>query len=216
MSLAVQKKVLRKTVSETLRALSASDIEEQSRRVRERVLALDAFRSSRSVSCYLSMPSGELDTSLLAQNILTLGKTLFVPKIVSTTADAQMRFLRIYDTADLQAVKPVGKWGIREPLDSYGDAPRQDARDASAADLDVILVPGVAFDRACARLGHGKGYYDQFFTAYTQARPARKPYLIALGLNEQMMEVGQVPMGEHDWRVDVVVTPEGSWFRDDQ
>lgn len=51
------------------------------------------------------------------------------------------------------------------------------ATDASAADLDVILVPGVAFDRTCARLGHGKGYYDRFFTAYTQARPARKPYL---------------------------------------
>jgi len=80
--------------------------------------------------------------------------------------------------------------------------------------LDVIFMPGVAFDRAFARLGHGKGYYDRFINAYTSER-AHRPLLVALALREQIVPTGQIPMSEHDIPVDVIVSPDEVIIRAD-
>ncbi|KAF9024282.1 5-formyltetrahydrofolate cyclo-ligase [Hymenopellis radicata] len=202
--LKAQKKVLRKSVTTTLKILSASSIEEQSNAVRDRILALPSFRQCRTVSCYLSMPSGELDTSSLVREILNLGKHLYVPKIdASSSGESKMNLLRIHDHADLDAI-PKGLWGIPDPSDTWDGAPRQNALEE---DLDLILVPGVAFDRSRSRLGHGKGYYDRFIASYTASgRP--KPLLVALSLREQLLGVNEVPVGETDWEMDAIVTPD--------
>ncbi|KAF8918621.1 5-formyltetrahydrofolate cyclo-ligase [Mucidula mucida] len=201
--LKAQKKALRKSITTTLKTISPSSIEEQSNTVRDRILALPSFRQCRTVSCYLSMPSGELDTSSLVREILNLGKHLYVPKIDASLSSG-MSLLRIQDHADLDAI-PKGLWGIPDPSETWNDgAPRQNALDV---DLDLILVPGVAFDNSRSRLGHGKGYYDRFIASYTASgRP--KPLLVALSLREQLLGVNDVPVGETDWKMDAIVTPD--------
>lgn len=98
--------------------------------VAERLLASPIFLRSRSVSCYMSMPLGEVQTSALLSATLSsgtifdvfavwftegtlLGKTLFVPKI-DIASERKMDFLKVYDIEDLRTF-PSGTWGIKEP-----------------------------------------------------------------------------------------------------
>uniref|UniRef100_A0A8H8CJW6 5-formyltetrahydrofolate cyclo-ligase n=1 Tax=Psilocybe cubensis TaxID=181762 RepID=A0A8H8CJW6_PSICU len=166
------------------------------------------------------MPTGEVRTAPIVNAILHAGKMLFVPKIL--TKDGTMDFFRIYSSADLASL-PSGTWGIKEPGESLeGGQTRSRVLGVPPEPLDVILLPGVAFDRTLSRLGHGKGYYDRFITAYNSAfaySPSstsvtsvssnhRKPLLVGLGLREQLLPGGEVPIGEHDWKMDVIITPD--------
>jgi len=62
-------------------------------------------------------------------------------------------------------MQPAGPWGIREPDLTWQNLPREEV-DPKGAALDIIIVPGVAFDASFARLGHGKGFYDRYLTHY--------------------------------------------------
>ncbi|KAL4249851.1 5-formyltetrahydrofolate cyclo-ligase [Pleurotus pulmonarius] len=207
-----QKRSLRKTVASLLAALTPHDIQSQSRAIAKNVESLLPFRQCRAVSCYLSMPSGEVDTSFLVSSILASGKSLFVPKIDKLTA-GRMDILRVYDSDDLNSLPP-GTWGIREPDVSRNGELRQSVLDDDCDDLDIILVPGVAFDHALSRLGHGKGYYDRFISSYI-ASGRKRPVLVALALREQILTSEIVPMGEHDWTMDYIVGPDGVISRGD-
>ncbi|KAH9833197.1 5-formyltetrahydrofolate cyclo-ligase [Rhodofomes roseus] len=208
-TLQAQKKALRKAMATRLRSLPVSDVQQQSRMIADRVLASPHFARSQCVSCYLSMPSGEVDTTSLVSAILRSGKTLFVPKI-DTARDGAMDFLQVYGEEDLRSF-PSGTWGIKEPTYEWNGVQRRSAMD-DGTELDLILLPGVAFDRSMLRLGHGKGYYDRFLSSHTAAKSAkgqRKPLLVALALREQILEAGQVPTAPHDWTMDVIVGPDG-------
>lgn len=112
---------------------------------------------------------------------------------------------------DFQSLEPDA-WGIPGfPKDVAG---RRDCFEAEEGEgLEVMAVPGVAFDADFNRLGHGRGFYDLFLSRYCGRR--RKPVLVALALEEQWLERGMVPAGEGDWKVDVVVTGGGKVFRRD-
>ncbi|KAI0916029.1 hypothetical protein AcW1_009412 [Taiwanofungus camphoratus] len=205
-----QKKAMRKAMSRTLRALSPSDVQEQSHLITSRVLSSPFFVDSENVSCYLSMPTGEVDTSALVSEILRAGKTLFVPKI-DTAGNGRMDFVKVYSEEDLHAF-PSGLWGIKEPNHEWKGEQRSSALDEGAEQLDLILLPGVAFDRSLSRLGHGKGYYDRFISSYMSTKTVgsqRKPLLVALAFREQILEAEQVPTALHDWKMDVMVGPDG-------
>ncbi|EDR08073.1 uncharacterized protein LACBIDRAFT_250233 [Laccaria bicolor S238N-H82] len=193
-----QKKALRKAISTTLSLLPQSEIDEQSRSITARVLSLPAFLQCKTISCYLSMPSGEVATPHLVSEIISQDKTFFAPKIHSK--DGYMDFFEIFGADDLASL-PSGTWGIKEP-----------ALNSDSELLDVILLPGVAFDRSLSRLGHGKGYYDRFITSYT-SNGRRRPllsrwYQVGLALREQVLNSGEIPMAEHDWRLDMVIAPD--------
>jgi 5-formyltetrahydrofolate cyclo-ligase len=105
--------------------------------------------------------------------------------------------------------------------------------------IETDVLQGVAFDRSLSRLGHGKGYYDRFISSYVAsgrprpllgvssgcAFPVCFPILkcvilfptVALALRDQVLDAGQVPMGEHDWKMDMIITPDeiiGSFKKD--
>ncbi|KAI7510365.1 hypothetical protein KC347_g4421 [Hortaea werneckii] len=75
--------------------------------------------------------------------------------------------------------------------------------------LDLIVVPGVAFDRDMARMGHGAGFYDGYLTRLVTEGRNKKPFLVGLCLAEQVLEPGRIAMEEWDWRVDAVATGDG-------
>ncbi|GJJ14894.1 hypothetical protein Clacol_009164 [Clathrus columnatus] len=82
--------------------------------------------------------------------------------------------------------------------------------DAASPPLDLILMPGLAFDKALSRLGHGKGYYDRFISTYSIALsqsqkncgPTKMPALYALSLTEQILPLSALPTADHDWPLD--------------
>ncbi|KAF9078715.1 hypothetical protein BDP27DRAFT_1310056 [Rhodocollybia butyracea] len=186
-------------MSTVLRTMDPLSIKEQSRAVASKVLHLPALQNCSNLSCFLSMPVGELDTAEICDIRLAGSKSLFVPKI---TPDGAMEFLKLYNQNDLETL-PSGLWGIREPSNEWESRPRLNATDV---DLDVILVPGVAFDRSMSRLGHGKGYYDRYIARYiASGRPP--PLLVALSLRDQLSET-TIPVTKHDWKMDMIVTPD--------
>ncbi|RPD61463.1 5-formyltetrahydrofolate cyclo-ligase [Lentinus tigrinus ALCF2SS1-6] len=210
-TLRTQKVALRKAMRSLLANLSTDEIQAQSHQIARTLLALPEFQQSKNISCFLSMPAGEVDTSAVVSAIIASGKNLYVPK---TTDKEQgiMDFFRIFGEEDLRAL-PRGLWGIREPDPEYMGQQRPTALSGSSEPLDLIVMPGVAFDRSLSRLGYGKGYYDRFLASYSAMLQGRQqqlhPRLVAVALREQILEAGQVPVGETDWRVDVIVGPDG-------
>jgi 5-formyltetrahydrofolate cyclo-ligase len=91
-----------------------------------------------------------------------------------------------------------GRFGLLEPA-----GPRLPAE--ALAEADVVVVPALAVAGGGARLGRGGGYYDR---ALQHARP--DAVLVALVFDDEL--VAELPVGEHDRRVDAVVTPSGGWL----
>eukprot|EP01084_Bolivina_argentea_P134806 237666_1 len=115
-------------------------------------------------------------------------------------------FDEIYD--DKRFTK--SKWGIYEPKPTYNDNTdakqllfRDNAMDT--LDLDLMIIPGVAFNDNNHRLGHGKGFYDRFFTKYKSLLKDKSafPYLIGIGLSANHSE--EIPNEDHDWVLDQIV-----------
>lgn len=91
-----------------------------------------------------------------------------------------------------------GAFGILEPKLEYRNRPE---RRYSPEKIDLVLVPGLAFDRFGGRLGRGKGFYDRFFQKLPQ-----KTVLVGLAFDEQLVE--RVPVEPHDRKMDFLLTPE--------
>ncbi|KAF9449290.1 5-formyltetrahydrofolate cyclo-ligase [Macrolepiota fuliginosa MF-IS2] len=201
-TLKAQKRALRNAIVQNLAAIAPQKVQEQTHGIVNRLASFPAFQHAESLSCYLSMPSGEVDTTSLVSEVLKSGRTLFVPKIVNKSG--QMDFLKLYGMDDLASL-PSGVWGIKEPDFNWQGEPRLKALETP--ELDLILLPAVAFDKSFARLGHGKGYYDRFITTYYTTFQ-RRPLLVGLALREQILEKGNIPMDQHDWSMDYIVTPD--------
>ncbi|CEP13330.1 hypothetical protein [Parasitella parasitica] len=120
-------------------------------------------------------------------------------------------FQAINDIEDFRSL-PMNKWNIPEPP---LDQPRADAIDDNYGNgLDLILVPGVAFDKAKNRIGHGKGYYDRYIkkcNIWADEHGIDRPKTIALSLNEQILEVGAIPLEETDEKLDFILTPSDTF-----
>ncbi|WRT63116.1 5-formyltetrahydrofolate cyclo-ligase [Kwoniella shivajii] len=215
---------LRKSMLKTLRGMADSEVEKQSQAVFETLLEQPFFREAKSVGCYLSMKHGELRTGGIVNHLLSRGSTLYTPFIslpTSHSPEAQpssasqgMKMLKLYSTDDLDRC-PLDKWGILDPGETRRDVEgtdREDVMNPSSQPLDLILIPGVAFDDECNRLGRGKAYYDRFLLDYTSSRPS--PLLVALALSPQILDKGEsVPTTEHDFRLDGVISPDGLVWR---
>ena len=114
------------------------------------------------------------------------------------------------------------KWGIPEPPPTYANA-------AMPGDIDILVVPGCAFDKVGRRLGHGKGYYDRFISSMRDGNNThineggagwkKKLLLVGVCLEEQYLQKvpcgldlglsdrGIIPVSDHDYGMDVVLTP---------
>ncbi|CEL58014.1 putative 5-formyltetrahydrofolate cyclo-ligase OS=Caenorhabditis elegans GN=Y106G6E,4 PE=3 SV=1 [Rhizoctonia solani AG-1 IB] len=201
-----QKAALRKTVLRARSLLSSSDIRNGSELITRKLIETPTFRESRTVSCFLSMP-GEVETDGIIQEVLRAGKTLYVPRMNGRVID----MLRVYDVRDLNAL-PSGKWGIREPEPTRDGESRQNAM--QSGDLDLIVMPGVAFDNKLARLGYGRGYYDRFVNTYTEkVGVTRVPKLVGVALDAQIVGPGEIPLEEHDRILDAIITPTNDYSR---
>ncbi|KAI8063168.1 5-formyltetrahydrofolate cyclo-ligase [Gongronella butleri] len=197
-SIKLLKRALRKDVAEKLKGVT--NIDAQSDQVFQRLQQLEEFQQCRNVSVYVSMPTQEINTRSIIQHILEAGKACYIPRCTKDTMD----MVRVASWDDYLAL-PRNKWDIPEPP---LDQPRENALDKDG--LDLMLVPGVAFDTQKQRIGHGKGYYDRYLLKYAAwAEQHSKPPLktAALALQEQILDVGVIPLEETDQTLDYIVTP---------
>ena len=199
--LGAAKKTMRKAMKAELKGLDAATIATASESACERLLALEAFERSACVSVYLSMPA-ECQTHKLLEAAFARGKRVFVPKITGSGRE-DMRMVHVESLEQLRAF-PCNSWGIPEPPMAMVDASAP-----PPVEIDLVVVPGVAFDGACRRLGHGKGYYDTFLDGLGRARAARGlPRPAAVGLGLQVQLVPAVPVDAHDFVLDAICLPD--------
>jgi 5-formyltetrahydrofolate cyclo-ligase len=198
-----RKQSLRKEIRARMKALSREDIIAESSKVWDRVFELPEYKSARSVSIFLSMPAGEIETEAVIQDALQRGKDVYVPQVGKNFEQADMEMLKVVDpkTTDgtlFHHAWPRNKWGVPEP------PPDMQVVMAKPGDLDLIVVPGLGFDNEGNRLGQGKGYYDRFIARMVLGCD-KPPYLVAVGLDCQLIE--SIPVRDHDRPMDKILLP---------
>lgn len=163
--------------------------DELSRQIVERFFALPAYQSARTVLFYLDVRS-EVRTRHSLPEALSSGKKIVVPYCV----DGELELFHLEAMEELA----VGMYKILEPRPELRSRPE---KRVDVHDVDLIMVPGVAFDRQGGRTGHGKGYYDKLLE---QARPETP--LVALAFECQLFDA--IPMLPHDIFMDLVITEQ--------
>lgn len=143
----MDKASLRREIREKKRAMTPAQVEEKSRILTAMFLETEQYRNATTLYAYLPY-NQEVRTEGIMTRALADGKRVAVPKIYGK----EMRFLYL---EDISQVSP-GYAGIPEPI---GDGPV--AEDPGA----LVLLPGLAFDKAGRRIGYGGGFYDKFLAA---------------------------------------------------
>lgn len=158
---------------------------------------LDTLRERKGkplvVLSYLSFRS-ELDTRPLLAECRLRGDIVLAPRIEKGTR--RMRLLELSHATD----EVSGSWGIPEPKAELPEWPEQ-----RLDEIDVVFVPGLAFDLKGGRIGYGGGFYDRLAERFQVA--GAKPAYWALAFDEQVVE--EVPMEPHDFRLELLIVPAG-------
>jgi len=202
------KQSLRKQIVTRIARISESQLLRQGLALQNKLLSSDIYKNAKRIGIYVSLPY-EVPTDLVISDMLRTDpqKHCFVPVI---QPDRTLKMVRVYSVEDLQSF-PVNKYNIPEPSPFYlmgaDEVKREDALEQGG--LDVIIVPGVAFDKQGGRLGRGKGYYDNFLAQchkLAMSSGCKMPTTVGLAFREQVVEC--VPREDHDRKVDFVLDPE--------
>jgi len=177
------KQRLREAFAERRRAVSPQQASEAAAAVRSLLASWSRFRAAPRVALYAALPD-ELPSRPCFEAVVASGRPALLPRI---EPDGRLGFRSVAHWDELR----VGRYGVLTPA--------ADAEPASFSADDLVLVPGVAFDRGGMRLGRGGGYYDRTFGA-----PARGPLLCGMAYAFQLVDA--VPHGSRDRRMDAIVT----------
>jgi 5-formyltetrahydrofolate cyclo-ligase len=184
-----QDKAALRTRMRSLRAgLEAAQLREWSISIHDRVLALPVVQSAGLIHTFVGALPGEVETRELIEALLRRGTRVACPRVVAGKDE-----LAHYEVVALDDLVQSGM-GLWEPDPSRCNA-------VSVDELDVVLTPGLAFNREGHRLGMGGGYYDRLL-ANSRATS------VGLGFGIQLVE--EVPRESHDEGLDWVVTNLGS------
>lgn len=163
---------------------------EKTASVHEHLKSTEQYKSATAVMIYHSKGS-ELSTVELINGMLADGKRVLLPYCIPSSFE-----IGIAEIKDLQTDCIPGEFNIPEPAHSL-------RKKFLRSDLDLIVCPGVAFDRYGSRLGNGKGYFDRFVTELRGKIP-----LFALAFDCQIVP-DSLPFEYHDVPMDQVVTESG-------
>lgn len=167
--------------------LSRREVEEKSRRIGRELFSLPEFKRARTAMFYVSLPE-EVRTREMIRDALRDGKRVAVP----FTGGKEARMVPVLLEDPDRGLAP-GRWGVLEPASGEKTVPLED--------IDIIVLPGVAFDSRGNRLGRGRAFYDWFLK---KAHP--RTVRVGLAFEEQIYLT--IPACEHDVPVDVIITED--------
>ncbi len=177
------KKMLRSKILSRLKTQKEEARKFKSGEIQKKLFRMSVFKKARAVMFYIAV-RGEVDTDEMIQAARKSGKIVTVP--VCSADRVTIRPCVLEDTAALKE----GPYGVREPVNE---------RYVSLHELDVIVVPGLAFDRKGNRLGRGKGCYDRFLR-----RLSNGTTFVGVAFDFQILPL--VPTAAHDVSVHKVIS----------
>lgn len=182
-----EKRKVRSDLLERRSRLTFQDVNKHSEKSTENLLGLSHFRKARRVALYFPTKN-EVRTERIFEKAKECGKEVYFPRVVDL-------LLEFYKVDDLSELSP-GKFGIPEPS--------RDSTKIHVNDLNMIIVPGVAFDLWGRRLGYGKGYYDRTLIDINKER------LVGLAYGFQVLS--WIPTELEDKGVGLLITEKGIIF----
>ena len=160
--------------------LNSKDIARRSKSIQEFVIHSREFRLAKIVGAYFALGS-EVTTELIVKHTKILGKKIALPRV----EEDKITFYELSSTKSL--IK--GRFGIMEP------PPYE-----KMSKIDLLIVPGIAFDKKGNRLGYGKGFYDRLLSG-------KRTFSIGLAYSFQLLE--NLPHEKFDKRLDAIASEDG-------
>lgn len=182
--LLMDKKLLRKTMIEKRDGVDVLYRQKAEIQIKNTLLEKDFYKKSKNIFIYVGFGS-EIDTSVYIKEFLEDGKKIYVPRIGKVS--------RIMDAVEIDGLEDLkaNKYGILEPSDEN--------QGVNKDILDLIILPGVAFDENGGRLGYGGGYYDTFLQDGLNGVTK-----VVLAYDFQIVKA--LPLEEHDIKADYIIT----------
>ena len=165
------------------------DKERRSRKIAAALHGLPEYVDAKTVMFYIDLGS-EVRTRPLIEEALRQGRCVVVPYCQGD----EMGLFRLENMSELAPAA----FGIDEPLPALRGLPE---RSVDREKIDVVIVPGVAFDPHGGRIGQGKGFYDRFLKTLVS-----RAHFVALAYQCQIFS--SIPIDQHDIQMDVVVTED--------
>ncbi len=160
--------------------LNSKEIAKRSKSIQEFVINSREFRLAKIVGAYFALGS-EVTTELIIKHAKILGKKIALPRV----EEDKITFYELPSTKSLIE----GRFGIMEP------PPYEKMRN-----IDLLIVPGIAFDKKGNRLGYGKGFYDRLLSG-------KRTFSIGLAYSFQLLE--NLPHEKYDKRLDAIASEDG-------
>ncbi|MBQ7779621.1 MAG: 5-formyltetrahydrofolate cyclo-ligase [Clostridia bacterium] len=184
-----EKKQLREELLALRGEISGDERKEAEDAVIMKLLSLASFRFAEAVLLYYPI-KGELNVLPLAEAAIKAGK-----KVAFPLCDTESSTMTYHFVTDLSELKK-GSYGIQEPSSELP------LYTPSKGKNDLIIIPGVCFDRQGYRVGYGKGYYDRYLNSFGGT---------AVGVTFHKLLRPSVPRGRFDKHVSLIVTEKGAF-----
>jgi len=178
------KKTIRKEILQKRSNLTAKEVTEKSMAITQSVIDSKLIKDDMSILVYMDFKN-EVKTTYLIDYIIKHNGFVLLPRVEKTTKELIVHEVRSID--DLRK----SDYGILEPTSKCEIVPY--------SNIDLILAPGVAFDRKCFRLGYGGGFYDKLLS-----KKRKGVRVIALAFDLQLIE--EVPTEPHDFKMNGIIT----------
>lgn len=182
--------MVRETIRKKRDAMTKEEVENKSAAIAKKLAATVDYREAKTVLFYAAK-GNEVQTKKLISDALKSGKRVLLP--ITNTAAKELEVSEVRDYSN--DLKP-GAFGIMEP---------KHRSSVEEERIDVVIVPGVAFDKDGHRLGYGLGYYDKLLHRLKRKNNS----VLSMALAYDFQVVSELPKDGHDKEVDVVVTENG-------
>lgn len=185
----IRKGVLKKRIT-----LTEKEIIEKSLLIKEKLFNLEEFKKAGLIMFYSSFKN-EVETGEMIEEAIALGKKIALPKT------SRQDGIKPYLIFNLKKDLVPGLFGIPEPK-------AEAKREVNPEEIDMVIVPGIAFDRYGHRIGFGQGFYDCFLRSISPRigtlEGQSRPFCVGLGFDFQIVDA--IPADIYDERVDMVIT----------
>ncbi|AWK50563.1 5-formyltetrahydrofolate cyclo-ligase [Clostridium beijerinckii] len=182
------KKNLRKEILTKRKNIDSVEKEKMDQKILDEFYENKYYKEAKNIFIYISYDS-EINTRGIINKALKDNKKIYVPR-----TEFKTRFMDAVEITSLDNLVE-SEYGILEPS--------MEEPHIEPNELDLIVVPGVAFDRNGGRIGYGAGFYDRYFKRISDDRIKRVPKL-ALAYDFQILE--KIPMNEKDVPVNYIIT----------
>jgi len=177
------KKLMRSKILSRLKTQKEEDRDRKSRAIKTKLFRTKVFKKAKNVMFYIALKT-EVNTEEMIKEAKKIGKNVTVPVCAGNRATLRPAILE--DNARLKK----GPYGVAEP---------ETQRYIRLEDIDLVIVPGLAFDKKGRRLGRGKGCYDRFLKRLSKDTPA-------IGLAFDFQILPNVPSSPHDVNIRKVIS----------